>query len=390
MSLRKTRDLAVLTFAAGAVFSIAVAQTALTLALFAWALMMLRKEAPVPSRSPYDYIILAYIAVGVVSVLFSAEKGVWMPFLKRLALIPIFYLVRAAGRDRRFLGRIMLVVVSAMSIMALVGIWKYLSGTGRLRLFNHYMTSGGIIMMISLVTLAFAIVPAPRRFRIASFAAGVLMMAPLVMTFTRSSWLGLLAGLLLMCLLQNRKMILAVAAVVVIFLAVAPGAVTERARSAFDPSHPNNLERTYMWKAGIDIIRDHPFTGVGDIDLGAVYERYRPPQSAQSHGHLHNNIIMFGATMGIPGVIVFLALFGTILAVELKIFHSAARDDWLARAVSLGALGAFAGFQVSGLFEWNFGDAEVAMLLWITVGLSLAAADATKASSGCEVCEGGK
>ncbi len=35
-------------------------------------------------------------------------------------------------------------------------------------------------------------------------------------------------------------------------------------------------------------------------------------------------------------------------------------------------MGAYAGFHVNGLFEWNFGDAEIAMLLWMTVGLALA------------------
>ena len=35
-------------------------------------------------------------------------------------------------------------------------------------------------------------------------------------------------------------------------------------------------------------------------------------------------------------------------------------------------LGAFAAFQIEGLFEWNFGDAEVVMLLWFSVGLALA------------------
>jgi hypothetical protein len=39
----------------------------------------------------------------------------------------------------------------------------------------------------------------------------------------------------------------------------------------------------------------------------------------------------------------------------------------------LGALASYLGFQVNGLFEWNFGDAEIAMLLWLTVGLALSA-----------------
>jgi hypothetical protein len=32
-----------------------------------------------------------------------------------------------------------------------------------------------------------------------------------------------------------------------------------------------------------------------------------------------------------------------------------------------------AGFHVNGLFEWNFGDSEIIMLIWATVGMALAA-----------------
>jgi hypothetical protein len=41
-------------------------------------------------------------------------------------------------------------------------------------------------------------------------------------------------------------------------------------------------------------------------------------------------------------------------------------------AVPLGALGAYIGFQVVGLFEWNFGDAEIALTMWLLIGLALA------------------
>jgi hypothetical protein len=50
------------------------------------------------------------------------------------------------------------------------------------------------------------------------------------------------------------------------------------------------------------------------------------------------------------------------------------KHDWLLGSLSLGALASYAGFHIMGLFEWNFGDHEIAVLLWLTVGLSLASA----------------
>jgi O-antigen ligase len=87
---------------------------------------------------------------------------------------------------------------------------------------------------------------------------------------------------------------------------------------------------------------------------------------------MHNNFIMFGATLGIPGLLVMLALFLKIFLVEIRILRLIPGDDWLLRGTVLGSLAAFIGFQVNGLFEWNFGDSEISMLLWLTVGLALA------------------
>jgi len=49
------------------------------------------------------------------------------------------------------------------------------------------------------------------------------------------------------------------------------------------------------------------------------------------------------------------------------------KDDWLLGSLALGSLGVMAGFHINGLFEWNFGDAEIIMLVWGIVGLTLAA-----------------
>ena len=39
------------------------------------------------------------------------------------------------------------------------------------------------------------------------------------------------------------------------------------------------------------------------------------------------------------------------------------------RAIIIGGLGAIFGFHIAGMFEGNFGDAEVATMVWFTMGL---------------------
>ena len=76
--------------------------------------------------------------------------------------------------------------------------------------------------------------------------------------------------------------------------------------------------------------------------------------------------------MGIPGLLVYFALFIRLFWAELTVILRVPADAWLLKGTVLSALGVFWGFQISGLFEWNFGDAEIIMLLWMSVGMVFA------------------
>ncbi len=366
-----------LLFAGAMPFSIAVTQNALFLAFVFWIWISAgEKKKPFP-RTPLDWFFIAYAAVGLVSTLFSPNRYESLFHLtKRMLLIPIVYLIAGSVQSKKRLGWVLLSLVGVMVAVSLIGIRMYLSGIGglegRLSLFHHYMTSGGILMVIGLTATAFAFVQAPLRMRIAALACGSLILFPLVFTFTRSSWLGFLAGAVVMVLFKNWKWIFVLAPLLVLLFLLAPPPLQDRLGSIFNPNHPNNIERTYMWKAGIRMIGDRPLTGYGDIDLGKLYETYKPAEAKERSGHMHNNFIMLGATLGIPGLLVLIGLFTRIAVVEWKVLWSVPRQEWLLQGTALGCLASFTGFQINGLFEWNFGDAEIAMLLWLTVGMALA------------------
>jgi len=372
--LRRILGALIVIFAAGCSFSIAVAQTALYLALACWALLMvLNKKSEVP-RTPLDFYFLAYLVVGASTMIFSGARGMPLIFVKRLLLLPIVYLVYANVRQRRSLSVLLVALSVTMVVLSLVGIQKYVSGPrgleGRLELFHHYMTSGGILMFMGLMAFSFGVSSAPVRWRLTAWVTGLLVLACLIFTFTRSSWLGFLAGFLVMALFRSKKLILGLVLALAVLALLAPAPFKERAASIFNPLHRHNIQRVHMWRAGWEIMKSHPLTGVGDVDLAQWYEPYRPAGAAK-HGHLHNNFVMFGATLGFPGLIFFLVLSVKILIMELKIARSIPGKEWLLKSTAVGGLASYVGFQVNGLFEWNFGDAEIAMLLWLTVGLTL-------------------
>jgi O-antigen ligase len=246
-------------------------------------------------------------------------------------------------------------------------------------LVGHYMTFAGQIGLIASVAAGIAFVTRG-RWRLGAAAVCALGLLTLAATYTRSAWLGFLVSVAVMLGLTRPRGIAALAALALVAYALAPGSFRPRIDSIFDPRHPTNIERTYMWEAGARMLRDHPWTGVGLQDLKPIYERYRAPAARERAGHLHSIPVQIAATMGIPGLIAFVLLYAGIVRCALAgLKESVARaraeggDAALAAGLRLGVLGGLAGFAVAGLFEWNFGDEELLYPLYLLAGMAWAA-----------------
>lgn len=356
--------------------SIAICQSALGLAYAAWIGKMILHGHRLVSRTPLDYFFLAYLVVEIWSLIFSQDRWTSLIYFRRMLLIPIVYLAADNVASERFAKLLIAALIGVMAILGIWGIYKYLGGpgglAGRVSLRQHYMTSGGLLMMVGAFSVAYAVSSAPWRIRLCAAFATLSIILTMIFTYTRSSWLGFIGSLIIIGMILSRKTIAVFLLAAALLLALGPADLRDRAMSIVDPQHARNLERTYMWQSGLAIIRDYPWTGVGDIDFNKIYARYKSPQARESAGHLHNNFLMLGATLGLPGLLAMLALFARIIAVELNIVRRVAPASWFCRSTAVAAFACFIGFQINGLFEWNFGDTEIAMLLWFTIGLALA------------------
>ena len=361
--------------------SIAISQTALFTAFVLTVFTLFKKGEIRTLRSPIDAFFLFYVGAEILSTIFAVDKFQSLILAKRLFLIAAFYLVRAAGKDESDLGTFLSTFILGVLVMAAVGVYKYYSGlsSGRLAPFQIYMTAGGILMMAFLMLAPIMIhVATPLRVRILSVVASIPILLALLLTFTRSSWLGALAGLITVGVSKTRIVLVAVVAIVLIFVLIAPPQFIDRARSSFDLSHPDNRGRLLMWKTGVAIFLDNPLVGIGDIGVEKVYDKYAPPWQ-ERQGHLHNNLLMWLVTLGIVGTTALLAFFLKILQTEFLSLR--ATSSWLSNGLALGAISVFFGFHVNGLFEWNFGDAEPLTLFFAILGLSVRAKEISERKS---------
>jgi O-antigen ligase len=126
-----------------------------------------------------------------------------------------------------------------------------------------------------------------------------------------------------------------------------------------------------MWRIGWEIFKDHPFFGVGDIDLAKVFKQYNRPYEKEIKGHLHNNFFHILATLGGFGIISLIILFFMVIRYSYRVFKLSQLKTF-ERAIVMGSLACIAAFLGSGLTEFNFGDHEIITMVWFSTGLVLA------------------
>jgi O-antigen ligase len=123
-------------------------------------------------------------------------------------------------------------------------------------------------------------------------------------------------------------------------------------------------------KVAFRIFQNYPIFGVGNIDFNELYKKYREPFDKYTYGHLHNNYTHILATLGIFGFVIFILLLIKIFFIHIETIRISQNKNFY-NVLAKGLFAAFIGICTSGLFEYNFGDHEIATMLWFTVGLSL-------------------
>jgi putative inorganic carbon (HCO3(-)) transporter len=261
--------------------------------------------------------------------------------------------------------------------MILRGLAEYLSGSDNLdaRLtggMTTYMTYAGLLTLYSLALLSRGL---SRARGAASRAADLLVsafgMVAVTLTLTRSSYLGLAAGVVVLLLASRPRLVLAVPVLAALFFLAMPAAVKQRALSSFDPNDETMRDRLVMWRAATAMIADRPLFGVGPGRVKELYPVYRRPGFVDPRaGHLHDNVLMIAAETGIASALAYLAFLYAFFRNAWRRCRRYAGAPHL--SVARGSLAALAAVTAAGLFEYNFGDVEVLMATLVLAALPFA------------------
>jgi putative inorganic carbon (HCO3(-)) transporter len=375
-------------------FSIAVSQILLALAFAA--LLMSGQPLRFP---PIKLPLLIFVAWTFLSLFLSGDPRAGTPQIRKffvlLMLLTIYSVFRSVAQVRAM--ALLWTAVAALSAVRSLFqfIQKYQASRELHRDFydyyvaeritgfmSHWMTFGGQEMIVLLLLAAYLFFSRDHRWKAPGWLCAAILSVSLVLGFTRSIFLlGVPAGLLYLLWFWKRWLVIAVPVVGAVAILFAPAPVRQRVSSILQPhgQTDSNLHRVITRRTGLEMIRAHPWFGLGPEQVKAQFERYVPadiprPLPEGWYGHLHNIYLQYAAERGIPAALALFWMIGKILfdfAIALR--SGASKTE--ARFVLHGAIAVILAILAEGFFEYNLGDSEVLTMFLAVIGFGYIARD---------------
>jgi len=326
----------------------------------------------------YFLPMLGFVIWSLLSAFLSADPATSLLNLKKLVLflIPLVILLGLENAAQsRWTCRMLFVTMGISAAVAILQFPNYHNMLNRIHGFmGHHMTFAGQLSLVLTVMVAYLVSRNQWRSRsnLLFFLLFLLGMTALTLTLTRSAWLGFFAGAVVVLLLLRPRLALLLPVLAATVFLLSPGFIQNRFEHFFDVKEAGNAARLDMWRTGIRIVEDRPVFGVGPVMIPQERRNYgaNPNISDDFYMHLHNNIVQIAAERGIPTLIFWFWLLGSIVTGNFLFYWRRRQESREVLFYPVMALGAVVCLFVSGLFEYNFGDSEVLILFLALIGLA--------------------
>ena len=368
-----------------------VARTLVLGLLVLFALRALSSRPLALKRSPIDLPLLAFVALAALSAAFAINPNVAVfgtyqrddGLLTLITYAALFWLaVQAlAGQgEARKLVRSLLVGGYLAAAAALIQSARDSAATGLIvpanGTFGNADVLGAYLAMLS--PLAYHELRSARTWTARLLAANalLLMTTALLLTFSRSAWLGGALALAIVIGAGGRRerawlagaiALLAAGALLVSFTARGEhgllAKVEARALSVFNPQ---SWGRQGIWRDSLSVAASRPLLGYGPDTLCLVFPRFQTgdwgltPHGREQVDKAHAEVLQVAATQGVAGLAAYLWLLGAFL----RAFWRGRRQEG---AVAL--LAAWVGYQAP--VQLNFTTLGPAFPYWLFAAAAL-------------------
>jgi hypothetical protein len=241
---------------------------------------------------------------------------------------------------------------------------------------RHYQTFAEIMQMIALLALGLALAHlrnhGPNKIFGVAIAAASLLIVGLVLTAMRTVIVAFVIGASVIAW-RSLRGVYKVVFTFALFFVVAFGAVVvwqTRDQNSLVLGDPSSSLRMEIARVGLSRILIHPIFGHGMDSMKLHWNEWGFP--GNDILHLHSTPLQLAFDRGLPMLLLWLwmmMLFWLTIARAER--RAADLSDTNSYGILLGTLGALTGFLVSSLVNYNYGDAEAAMMFWFLMGVAL-------------------
>lgn len=336
-------------------------------------------------------LMIALLVLMTIGVPFSLWQGHSAMFELKgyLPNVVFFVLVAASVRSIRDVEWYAMVnLYGALAYATVVSLFFSVGGDGRLGGLVYYDANDfGLVIVCTIPFAVYFLGKGHRRSRrIAALIALAMFLTSMVKTGSRGGFIGLIAVMLYVLLryraIPARVRLAVTIAGVALFLGFASDKYWTLMGTILHPKSDYNYTdsegRVEVWKRGVGYMLHSPLTGVGVAAYPVAEGGSELAQQLSAEGKgfkwsvAHNSFLETGAELGIPALLVFVAMLGVTGFSLTRLSPRGRFAPWISRremALAQMLIGALIGFTVAGVFVSAEYFAYLYFLLALSVGL---------------------
>jgi O-antigen ligase len=186
----------------------------------------------------------------------------------------------------------------------------------------------------------------------------------LMYTLSRGGYAALLVGAIFVGIVKNRKLLLIVAAFLLVWQSLVPTAVQERVfmthgeDGALDPSAG---DRVTLWENAMEIIKTDPIFGTG-------FDTYKFLHAVGPYEDTHNYYVKVTLETGVIGLFIFLGIVGKMFLAGFRLRHEEDSDGFLP-GLGMGLAAMVVACAVTNCFGDRWTYIEETGFIWVILAM---------------------
>ena len=312
--------------------------------------------------------------------------------LRLLQYIFIFFIMVEELKDQKHIGRIIFFMCLGVILSSFDGIWQVFTGKDFIRHYQPVINIGLVratasfkdsnvlgIYLSAITPLIFglALYHFKGRKKMMLFFVSLIALVGILLTYSRPTLLAIYIALFFLSIVRkNRVLITLLIILILIAPFILPKSVKDWAKEInYNPLRfMCNDDRIAAYRNSFNMIKAHPFIGVGANTYMKNYKQYKESPEYRNvitadYMYAHNNFLHMAAEIGLIGLCIFIWLLYRLFNVCKHIYQSLS-DNYL-KIVLLSLSACLIAFLVNGLTESSLYYSRVAILFWYIAGFAL-------------------